>query len=64
MWAFSVAKLTEALTPSTLFRVFSMFKAHEEQVMPLIDRSIVCCWVTFVCCWVTLPALPFDLSCG
>ena len=37
--AFSVAKLTVAVTPSSLFSFFSTRAAHEAQVIPPIDNS-------------------------
>ena len=41
--AFSVAKLTVAVTPSSLFSFFSTRAAHEAQVIPPIDSSTTCC---------------------
>ncbi|GGM60560.1 hypothetical protein GCM10012275_34550 [Longimycelium tulufanense] len=41
-WAFSVAKLTVARTPSSLFSLRSTWAAHEAQVMPPIDSSTSC----------------------
>jgi hypothetical protein len=37
--AFSVAKLTVAVTPSSLFSFFSIRAAHDAQVIPPIDSS-------------------------
>jgi hypothetical protein len=38
-----VAKLTVAVTPSSLFSFFSIRAAHEAQVIPPIDSSTACC---------------------
>ena len=39
MWAVSVAKLTVARAPGTLFSDFSTVATQDEQVIPEIDRS-------------------------
>src|SRR3954447_12517487 len=41
-FAFSVAKLTVAVTPSSRLSFFSMRAAQEAQVMPPITSSVVC----------------------
>ena len=38
-WADSIARLTTALTPGTLFRALSMVLTHEEQVIPVRCKS-------------------------
>jgi hypothetical protein len=38
MWAVSIAKLTVARTPGSLFKDFSIEFTQEEQVIPVIDK--------------------------
>ena len=39
-WAVSVARLTIAVTPSSLFSFFSTRIAHDAQVIPPMTRSV------------------------
>jgi hypothetical protein len=43
-FAFSVAKLTVALTPSIRLSFFSIRTAHDAQVIPPIDSSMPRVW--------------------